>query len=88
MCEAFAVPGDGGRRSGAQSVKRHRIGRGQYVQAGLLARNMISLLLTTDDVVKIRAAACRENVGDRYGLIGDTFLLDVLNGTVREKMAL
>ena len=33
----FAVQGDGGRGSGIQSVKRHRIDRGQDVQAGWLA---------------------------------------------------
>ena len=34
---------------------------------------LISRLLATDDVVKIRTAACRWNVGDKYGLLGDTF---------------
>ena len=36
--------------------------------------NMITPLLTTDDVVKVRSAARRWNVGDRYGALGDTFL--------------
>ena len=35
--------------------------------------DMIGLLLTTDDVVKLRTAARRWNVGDRYGSLGDTF---------------
>ena len=34
--------------------------------------NMISVLLTTDDVVKIRTAASRWNVGDRYGMLVGT----------------
>ena len=34
--------------------------------------NMISLLLTTDDVVKVRTAACLWNVGDKYGLPWDS----------------
>ena len=34
---------------------------------------LISRLLAPDDVVKIRTAACRWNVGDKYGLLGDTF---------------
>ena len=35
--------------------------------------NMISLLLTTDDVVMPRTAARRWNVGDRSAALGDTF---------------
>ena len=35
--------------------------------------NTVSLLLTTDDVVMLRAAAPRWNVGDRYGALEDTF---------------
>ena len=35
--------------------------------------NMISLLLTTDDVVKMRTAVCRWKVGDRCGLLEDAF---------------
>ena len=46
---------------------------------------MISLLLTTNDVVKMRSTACRWNVGDRDGPLGGHLLLDVENGTVREK---
>ena len=34
---------------------------------------MISLLLTTDDVVMLRTAARRWDVGDRYGALGETF---------------
>ena len=36
--------------------------------------NMISLLLTTDDVVKTRTTTYRWNVGDSCGLYGDTIL--------------
>ena len=83
-----AMGGDG-RGSGIQSDNRHRSWAGSVVllSSGTLRTlpaaqwkkycgsvwNMISLLLTTDDVVKICTTACRWNVGDKYGLLGDTF---------------
>ena len=43
MCEALAVLGGEGRGSGIQSVKRHRIDRGQQVQAGWVARSRLAV---------------------------------------------
>ena len=48
---------------------------------------MISLPLTTDDVVKIRTTACLWNVGDKCGLLGDMLKIEKFEkiGTVTRK---
>ena len=51
-------------------------------------RSMISLLLTTDDVVKIRTAALALECGRQIRVARGRLLLDVEHGAVREKLAL